>query len=79
MEKINIPKRFLDDMKWGERNYSELVKKYPDKWVAIVNEKVVAAGKSLRDTEMEAERRTNKKKELIPVIFVEGAPSILRC
>ena len=32
---------------------------------------------SLRNIEMEAERRTNKKKELIPVIFVEGSPSIL--
>ena len=80
MEKIKIePKEFWEDMKWGEEHYSELVKKYRDQWVAIVNKKVVAAGKSLRNTEIEAERKTNKNKDLIPVIFVEGTPSILRC
>jgi hypothetical protein len=80
MEKIKIePKEFWRDMKWGEEHYSELVKKYRDQWVAIGDKKVVAAGKSLRNTEIEAERRTNKKKVLIPVIFVDGTPSILKC
>jgi len=78
MRKIKLePKEFWDDMKWGEKHYSELVKKYPDKWVAIVNKKVVADGKSIKNTEIEAERKTSRKKELIPVIFVEGSPSIL--
>ena len=70
--------QFWGDMQWGEDNYIELVKKYPDQWVAIANKKVVASGESLRDIEIEAERRTNKKKEMIPTIFVGGAPSALR-
>jgi len=68
---------FWDDMQWGEDNYIELAKKYPEQWVAIVNKKVVASGHSLRDIEIEAERKTKKKKELIPTIFVDGAPSAL--
>ena len=70
--------QFWEDMQWGENNYAELVKRYPDKWVAIVNKKVVASGQSLGDIEIEAERRTNKKKEMIPTIFVGGIPSVLR-
>ena len=70
--------QFWGDMQWGEDNYIELAKKYPDLWVAIVNKKVVAFGGSLRDIELEAERKTNKKKERIPTIFVAGIPSALR-
>jgi len=70
--------QFWEDMQWGDDNYIELVKKYPDQWVAIVNKKVVASGQSLRDIEIEAERETNKKKERIPTIFVAGIPSTLR-
>jgi len=70
--------QFWEDMQWGEDNYTELVKRYPDQWVAIVNKKVVAFGGSLRDIEIEAERKTNKKKEVIPTIFVAGIPSTLR-
>jgi len=70
--------QFWEDMQWGEDNYIELAKKYPDQWVAIANKKVVASGQSLRDIELEAERKTNKRKELIPTIFVGGAPSTLR-
>ena len=69
---------FWEDMQWGEDNYSELVKKYPDQWVAIVNKKVVASGQSLRDIEIEAERETNKKNGIIPTIFVAGTLSTLR-
>ena len=70
--------QFWEDMEWGEDNYIELVKKYPDLWVAIANKKVVASGQSLGDIEIEAEKKTNKKKEMIPTIFVGGAPSALR-
>ena len=69
---------FWEDMQWGEDNYTDLAKKYPDQWVAIVNRKVVAFGGSLRDIEIEAERKTNKKKVMIPTIFVAGIPSTLR-
>ena len=70
--------QFWGDMQWGEDNYIELVKKYPDQWVAIANKKVVAFGGSLRDIEIEAERKTNKKNGIVPTIFVAGTPSTLR-
>ena len=49
MKKIKIePKEFWDDLKWGRKHYGELVRKYPDKWIAIVNKKVVAVGESIK-------------------------------
>ena len=74
---IKVPKELWEDTEWGEKHYSELVKKYPDQWIAIVNKKVVSAGKSLRNVEIEAERKTSRKRDQIPVMFVEGSPSIL--
>lgn len=78
MEKIKIePKEFWDDKKWVEKNYSDLQDKYPDKWVAIVDKKVVAAGKSLKDIELEAEHKTGVSRDRIPVLFIEGEVNIL--
>ncbi|ODS41559.1 MAG: hypothetical protein A7315_01435 [Candidatus Altiarchaeales archaeon WOR_SM1_79] len=63
------PKEFWDDMKWGRTHYSELIKKYPDKWVAIINKKVVAVGESINDIKEEAKNKTGKMH--IPVMFIE--------
>ena len=38
------PKTFWDDMNWEREHYAELVRKYPGKWVAIVDRVVVAVG-----------------------------------
>lgn len=65
------PKDFWDDLKWGREKYPELVRKYPDKWVAIVDKKIVAVGESIKKIEDEAEKKTGKPKEVIPVIFIE--------
>ncbi len=67
------PKEFWRDEKWGFKHYSELVRKYPDRWVAIVNRKVVASG-DLKVVEEEAKKKTGKKH--IPVIFVESGSHI---
>ncbi len=74
MEKI--PKRFWEDMKWARTHESELLAKYRDKWVAIVNKKVVAAGKNLRKVEEDAMKIT--KKELFPTLFIEGGSAIYK-
>ena len=72
MKKIKIePKEFWDDLKWGRKHYGELVRKYPDKWIAIVNKKVVAVGESIKKIEAEAMQKTGKEKNKIPVMFVE--------
>ncbi len=48
---IKIPKEFWDDMKWGREHRSDLLHRYPDQWVAIVDKIVVAAGMDLRKVE----------------------------
>ena len=76
MGKIKIEgKKFWEDQEWGFKHYSELVRKYPDQWVAILDKKVVASG-DLAEVEMEAKRKTGKK--YIPVIFVESGSHIYR-
>ena len=68
------PKEFWDDLKWGRKHYHELVVKYTDKWVAIVNKKVVASGESIKRIRQEAIKKTGKKH--IPIIFVEDASHV---
>jgi len=67
MEKI--PKEFWEDAKWVEKHYSELVKKFPDEWVAVVNREVVTSGKDLAKVKEEAKIKTGREK--IPTIFIE--------
>jgi len=68
------PKRFWQDEKWVNQHYGELVKKYPDMWVTVVNRKVIAAGESIEKIEKITKKNTGE--EIFPVIFVEGAPAI---
>ena len=70
MEKIeDEPQEYLDDLKWARAHYSELVDKYPDKWVAIVEAKIVAVGDSINGIREEAKRTTGRIR--VPVMFVE--------
>jgi len=69
MEKIKIPKEFWEDAKWAEEHYSELIKKYPEEWIAIVDKKVVSRGENLALVREEARAKTGR--ERIPTIFVE--------
>ncbi|MFQ6071250.1 MAG: DUF5678 domain-containing protein [Methanosarcinales archaeon] len=65
-------KEFIEDMKWAEQNYSKLQEQFADKWIAVVDKKVVAAGESLNNVEWEAEQKTHKNRKYIPVIFIES-------
>ena len=70
MEKTeSMPKEFWDDMDWVSKHYSDLVKKYPDKWIAVVNGKVVSSGQDLGKVLEEAKMKTGK--EHIVVEFIE--------
>ena len=68
------PKEFWDDLKWGRKHYHQLLAKYNDKWVAIVNKKVVASGESIKRIRQEAIKKTGKKHS--PLIFVEDASHV---
>ncbi len=47
------------------------MREYSDKWVAIVDGKVVSAGESIKRVEAEAEKKTGRPTDKIPVMFVE--------
>ena len=66
---LPLPKEFWEDEGWAYDNYNELVKMYPNQWVAVVNKQVVAAGKNGTEVITTAEQKTGRKE--FPVIFVE--------
>jgi len=70
------PKEFWDDTKWGEEHYPELQKRYPDKWVAIVNKTVAGVGKNISAAERMAHEKTKREIRNIPVMFVESGTHI---
>ena len=73
---METQKTFMEDMKWGLDNYKNLQLKFRDLWVAIVNKNVVASGESIKYVEDEASKRTGRKREEIPVIFVESGAHV---
>ncbi len=42
-------KRYAQDHNWIHDHYQELVKKYPEKYIAVLNEKVVYAFDNITD------------------------------
>ena len=64
-----IPLRFWEDEEWAYEHYAELLDLYPNKWVAIVDKKVVAvsdgSGKILE------EARAKTAKDHIAMVFIE--------
>jgi len=66
-----IPKSFWQDEKWAFDHYPELLKRYEDRWVAVVNRRVVAASKSSVKAEEQAKAKTGRQSP-IAVVFVEN-------
>ena len=54
------PQRHLDDTKWVDENYTELVQKYPDMWIAVLDKEVVIASKDLGEVFRMAEQKENE-------------------
>ena len=42
----------------GEENYPELMRKYHERWIAIVSKRVVGVGRSMSEAEKEAHKNT---------------------
>ena len=66
-----IPKSFWQDQQWAFDHYPELVKRYEDRWVAVVNKRIVAASKSSVKAEEQAKTKTGRQSP-IAVVFVEN-------
>ena len=45
------PDEYWEDSKWASEHYGEIVKEYPNQWVAIVDKKVVATGRTIAEVE----------------------------
>ena len=73
---MEVQKTFIEDMKWGLDNYKNLQLKFRDLWVAIMNREVIVAGEDIRYVKEKASKLTGKKKEEIPVIFVESGAHV---
>lgn len=63
------PKEYWEDSEWADENFSDIVKEYPNLWVAVVGKKVVAAGKVIAEVEKMAEEKTGRKS--FPLLFAE--------
>ncbi len=66
-----IPKGFWQDEQWVFDHYPELLKRYEDRWVAVVNRRVVATSKSSVKAEEQAKTKTGRQSP-IAVVFVEN-------
>lgn len=64
-----LPKEFWNDERWARDNYQKLAQKYPDKWIAIVNRKVVASGRSIKRIKAIASKIAGRRE--FPIIFAE--------
>ncbi|MBI3330669.1 MAG: hypothetical protein HYZ96_00995 [Candidatus Omnitrophica bacterium] len=65
-----IPKSYWQDQDWAFQHYPELVKRYGDRWVAVVNRRVVAASKSSVKAQEQARAKTGRRLP-IAVVYVE--------
>ena len=63
------PKEYWEDRDWAYEHFGEIAKEYPNLWVAVVDKKVIAAGKVISEIEKIAEEKTGRKS--FPVIFAE--------
>ena len=61
--------RYSRDKDWAYANHAALEREYPNQWVAVVDGRVVAAGKDLGKVRSEAARVTDRFD--IAIIFVE--------
>ena len=64
-----IPKRYFDDEWWISEHMHDLQQCYPDRWVAVVNGEVAAAGEVPADVERLAEEKTGERE--FPVWFIQ--------
>lgn len=63
------PGEYWDDRAWLLQHMNDIAADYPNQWIAVVDKKVVAAGKVIAKVREEAEQKTNRKH--FPIIFAE--------
>ena len=75
MDKVKIPpKSFWDDDNWAHENYQTLLKQHSNKWVAILNRKVVCANEDLKAVKNFLNK--NFKRKSITLLHIEDASHV---
>ena len=67
---------FWKDDHWAHKHYQDLIKKYPDKWVAVFNKKIISFGNNIKKVEKEA-KKIIKDKEF-PILFIEKGAHVYK-
>lgn len=67
-------KLFWEDDNWAHDNYQTLLKKYPNKWIAIFNKTVVCANEDLRVVKTFLAKKIRGK--ITPLIHIEDASHV---
>ena len=72
-EGIKLPQpgshEYWEDSKWASDHFTEIVKEYANQWVAIVDKKVVAAGRTIAEVEKAAAEKTGRQE--FPIYLAE--------
>ena len=71
------PKEYWVDVKWAEEHSAELTRQYPNQWVAIIDQRVVSAGRNLRQVLNEAKAHTDRLE--FPHLFIERGIHVYQC
>lgn len=69
-----VTPKFWRECKWIDDHYEELVKKYANRWIGVVNQKVAAASSNLAEVEKEILNQTKRKD--IPIIYIEDGSHV---
>lgn len=66
-----VPRYWQEERDWAysEQVYPQLVRKYPNRWIAIAHHRVLASGTNVMKVLAKARRKTAWSE--IPLVFVE--------
>lgn len=67
---LNIPERFSDDLKWAYKHFPKWKNKYGNRWIAVLNHRVIASGDSGKDVIEQLGRKDIDTKS-VSIVFVE--------
>ena len=62
-------RKFWEDNRWLNEHWAEMVRAYPDMWVAVVDQQVAAAGRDPEEVAKTAQGKTGRRE--FPLCFVE--------
>ena len=55
-----LPQRHIDDSNWIDETINELTEKYPDLWIAVLDQEVVIASKDLGEVFKVAQKKEDE-------------------